>query len=101
MKDIEKTLKTIRQAIEALDAALIEPNLAPKGSTKEQLQYIRQALVLMLDDLVSQSVSIFESERRSFGRIIGDSWPINSQLGEILLKAEHEYIQICKQLRTS
>lgn len=98
-KDIEQVIRTINQALHALDLALTSSELPQKGPmSKEQLRIIHQELGLMLDDLSARRFREATKRGGRFSRIIIDSWPIDSPLGDLLLKAENEFIKICNQL---
>ncbi|MGL6159783.1 hypothetical protein [Microbulbifer sp.] len=63
------------------------------ASSLEQLKRIQSDLLGMLKSLDDDSVSW---DYIGFGRLIVDSWPMNSDLGATLLEAEQEYKKLLR-----
>lgn len=94
MKDNTRALIAINQAMKAIDTALAKGDAPDSGPASiDQLQMIRHELSFMCRDLDSQEFLHQEEASRRIGPIIIDSWPLDSELGDVLLSAENEYIK--------
>jgi len=94
MKDIERTTRAIKRGIVAINDVLAIGNLPAEGPTSmDQLERFRHQLSLMLNEVESQASPNQEGPLRRIGPIIIDSWPLGSELGDALLKAENEYVR--------
>ncbi len=93
MKDIERTANAISRGITAIDDALATGNIPDKGPISvDQLGKFRSQLRSMLDGVEGRALSSQERPLRRMGLIITDSWPLESELSDALLKAENEYV---------
>lgn len=94
MKDIERAIEAINRGIAAIDDAIAIGNHPAMGPTSvDQLGRFRHQLLLMLNEVEAQALPKQEGPLRRIGPIIADSWPLESELGEVLLKAENEYVR--------
>lgn len=88
--DREKNLEIINQAIKAIDAELSSQSQGHGTvSNPIQLQKFRAYFEKMRNEIENESLS-----KTSFGisHAIVDSWPLNSALGELLVRAEQAYL---------
>jgi len=100
MKSEGHLKKTIQQAIYAIDNELRSKKLPVSGAmSTEQLEQFRFALTKMLHSLDSDSTTEPVLSNGGLGRVIIDSWPLNSSLGEIILEAEQLYLEFSSSLR--
>ena len=88
-----KAIAALKLGIRMIDEALSRSTVPERGpGSAKQLRGFRAELMKMLDDLESGSPGSQETPTRRIGHIIVDSWPIDSELGDILLRAENEYL---------
>jgi hypothetical protein len=59
-----------------------------------QLRHIRQQLQAMREQLVSGPLPPRQARVSMLGRIITDSWPLESELGSLLIAIEREYLAL-------
>ncbi len=91
MKPINLRLK-IEKAIFAIDKEISEKKLPAEGPMSlAQLSQFKQALYQMRDVLNRNNTPREQREIVSLGKIIVDSWPLNSELGKIIIQAEEEF----------
>lgn len=94
MKDIERAIEAINRGIAAIDDAInIGNHLVTGPASMDQLGRFRHQLLLMLNEVEDHALPRQERPLRRIGPIIADSWPLESELGEVLLKAENEYVR--------
>ncbi|MDY0019333.1 MAG: hypothetical protein RBT47_04950 [Anaerolineae bacterium] len=87
----------IKKAIETLDETLESEALTPIGPmSRDQLQWFRNLLLQMLDDVENNRAPDGKS---GMGHIIADSWPLDAPLSEPLLAAEQAYMEFGKETR--
>jgi hypothetical protein len=105
MSRLERTQKALQEAITAVDEALasgmvIDPNWANWGAPEtidvvhestEHLLAFKDNLQLMFQDILTDNSTQKRAPVTPLGRLIADSWPVDLALGDIILKAEHEY----------
>ncbi len=93
MEQVERIRLLIQTAIRAIDDRLGIEDIPEGGPLSEtQLHDFRQILVQMASNL--DSLEDIQGETRSptrMGRVIVDSWPLDSEIGEAILAAEQEY----------
>lgn len=58
----------------------------------DQLLKMRSQLEEMQGQLSSGNLPSRDSRTRGLGRVIADSWPLGSELGEVILAAEQAYL---------
>ncbi|GAA2514772.1 hypothetical protein [Pilimelia columellifera] len=95
----ELGLRRIRQAKVAAASALaaleieLERTRVGKGavSTEQELALIYRHLRSMADCLDTGNLPDSGNRPRGIGRVVTDSWPIESTLGELLIAAEKAY----------
>lgn len=93
MKDTKRAANAIINGIGAIDDALATGNLPDKGQmSMDQLGKFRHQLGSMLDEVEGRALPIQDRPLRRIGPIITDSWPLESELGDALLKAENAYV---------
>ncbi|KDA54434.1 hypothetical protein EG19_12015 [Thermoanaerobaculum aquaticum] len=98
-RQLAKVAELIRRGIAGIDQLLAGCNLPAHGRiTEEQLRFIRQELIEMLSDLAAQRFAEAAESGIRFGRLIVDSWPLESELGDLLLRAENQFLAICRRL---
>jgi hypothetical protein len=98
MKGIEHAKTELQTAIEAINQALsgslVEESVANAGDeriSRKQLLLFRNNLQQMLNSLTESNSGARISAVSPLGHIIVDSWPNDSELGTIILRAEHLY----------
>lgn len=91
-KKLEKAISYINIALREID---LEIKRHKQGcstlSNVEELLKFREYLMVILNDLKTGSIPSQDLRRFGMGHIIVDSWPLNSKLGDILLKVEQFY----------
>ncbi len=94
MKDSDKAIAAIVHAIAAIDEALADPSHPSSGpGSADQLARFRHQFVLMLNEIQGLAQIYPGGHLRRVGPIITDSWPLGSELGDVLLRAENEYVR--------
>ncbi|GIV67078.1 MAG: hypothetical protein KatS3mg047_1471 [Bellilinea sp.] len=95
----EQVVTTIQQAVDALDDHVASVSVPESGPmSRKQLEFFREQLLDMLKCIQENRQSL--STRTMMGKIIIDSWPLNSILGEMIIKAEQnfwDYNQLSKR----
>ncbi|WP_133753052.1 hypothetical protein [Pseudomonas sp. LP_7_YM] len=91
----EATIKKIRLAISALEVSIVEGNEALRGIiSAERLLEFKSVFNEVLS-LLSQNTLPPKSHRHlGIAHIVVDQWPINLELGEILIDAEQSYVEL-------
>ena len=92
MSNIERAQQAIRDAVRAIDEVLPTIPAAESGpmSHKQLLQF-RERLKKMLHALEKVESLAQLPYIGGMGQTIVDSWPLDSPLGEAIIKAEQEY----------
>lgn len=87
-------LAFIANALNAVEAEQEKHN-AGRGSVSngQQLELIRSKLLTMSTQISSGDVPPKEERIRGIGRMVTDSWPLNNELGEVLIEAEQRYLK--------
>lgn len=83
----------IERALGAIDVELQRPpgeSVAPES----QLRHIRHHLLAMRDQIVSGALPPRQARVSMLGRIVIDSWPVDSALGSLLIAIEREYLAL-------
>jgi hypothetical protein len=94
MKSTTKALVAINRAIAAIDVSLAKHDIPATGpASMAQLTDFRRELLSMLDNLQNQDWPRRDQIHQHIGRIIVDSWPLDSELGDMLIRAENMYIK--------
>jgi hypothetical protein len=91
---VQKALAATERALSGIDEEL-ERHAAGQGSVSStgQLTQIRSQLTRIADQLASPELPPKEQRVRGMGRVIADSWPYDSPLGAVILKAEQLYLK--------
>ena len=91
----EHALRLIREAKEAVSQELAR-NAAGAGTigTSNQLVAVRQKLEAMEHSICDGALPPKSSRDRGMGRMVSDSWPLGSALGEMVLSAEEVYVRL-------
>lgn len=92
MAGVEKAQASVDAALAALDAEL-ERWCTGRGTigNPQQLALLRRILVEIADTLRSGDLPNRVDRRPGIGRTVVDSWPLNSELGRLLIEAEEAY----------
>jgi hypothetical protein len=95
MTKTDKALQSIRTAKEAV-AQELERHRVGTGtvSTPAQLLAIRDQLDVWQSEVERGSLTPRNQRNRGMGRMITDSWPLGSLLGQALLTAEESYASL-------
>jgi len=92
---MSKRSKAIAVAEKALEALEVELALHQNGrgtvSSPDELQCFKSHIMEILAQLRSNQVSARDIRKFGMGHAIADSWPLDSQLGELLCYAEQAY----------
>lgn len=92
MNKREIALSLVRDAVAAV---LGELGLHERGgggvSNPQQLAAFQKELTRMLSELESSDLRPLSQRSSSMGRVIVDSWPLGSELGELIIRAEGAY----------
>lgn len=91
--NIEKTLKSIDAALAELDFE-IGKAATEKLAPVHILERFRENLIKMKSDVESEILPPKIERKKSMSRVIVDSWPLESKLGEIIVKAETLYYSL-------
>ena len=82
----------IKSAISAIEEEISRKELPTNGPMSlPQLKEFRQTLYQMREVLLDQNNSWQRQRTMNMGKIIVDSWPLDSKLGEIIIQAEDEF----------
>lgn len=87
MKAVERVEHLLQGALEAVDVEIASNTLSPK----EQLYRFRLNLEQMLNEVRSNTLPPKPARDRGMGRIIVDSWPLTSETGNAIARAEQAY----------
>lgn len=91
-KKIKMTLVLVKLALKNVED---EINLRRQGKgtvgNLAQLETIRDVLFKILSQIDSGNIPPRSMRQSGMGRFIIDSWPIDSKLGELIIKAEQAY----------
>ena len=94
MNKTEQTLQIIRAAklavIEEIHKNHEEKQMV---ATFSQLSAVKKKLETMELTICNNSLLPKASRDRNMGRMISDSWPLGSTLGELVLSAEEAYLR--------
>jgi hypothetical protein len=95
MSKTEKAIELIRKA-HTLVAEEIAACIAGNGTigTLSQLKTVQKELEEMERKVIYDLVPPRAARGRSMGRMICDSWPLGSVLGDSVLAAEEAYVRI-------
>jgi hypothetical protein len=95
MNDVETVLRRLESAIEAIDAEIARHE-AGNGevSNRQQLRSFRDALAEAFRRVESGHVPPKASRSGGLARVIVDSWPFNSALGDAIIAAEDGYLKL-------
>lgn len=94
MSPVEKAQANIHVALREVEHALANPRHLPEGITEIQLRKCEKQLRSMLNDLETNTYTRKEYRETGMGRMIIDSWPLSSSIGEAILGAEMAYLAI-------
>lgn len=96
MSQSQRVHEALQRALRAIEDRLQAGDLPPSGAlSRAQLQSFQIRLLAMLAALDGNEGAAFETDSASMGHIIADSWPFDSVLGELILRAEQEYRGLC------
>lgn len=86
---IGKAVQAVTKAVAAIEAEL-QRHSDGRGevSSPAQLTTLKDALLRMRAELQSGQISLSEV---GVGRVIADSWPFDSRLGQMIVQAEQDY----------
>jgi len=94
-KKIKKVLSFTQQALDELKEEMQRHESGNgKVSSPVQLKKMYKFFDEILKELESGKIPSKEMRNRGVGKVIIDSWPFDSPLGEILLKAEQAYLDL-------
>ena len=94
-KKIKKVISFTRQALKELREEMQRHELGNgKVSSPAQLKKMYKFFDEILTELESGEIPPKEMRNRGVGKVIIDSWPFDSLLGEILLNAEQAYLKL-------
>lgn len=90
----EKAQVAVAAALSALEAEL-ERSRAGSGtvSNEKQLSTFRQILIQMAQSLKSGDLPNRMDRHPGMGAVVVDSWPFDSELGELIIAAERAYLK--------
>ncbi len=92
----------IQEALNAIEEALSSKSVSRAGPmSRSQLQRFQKTLLSMLRNLAENENMIHLKYEGGMGRTIVDSWPMDSPLGEVILKAEQEYLSFIVNKKSS
>lgn len=95
MSEYEKASQALRIAILAVDEELAQHRQgAGTVSTPAQLAAIREELENWAREITSGAVTPRSARNSGLGRMITDSWPLSSKLGQVVLAAEESYVSL-------
>src|SRR5688572_12468894 len=104
----ERAKKALQVAIAAVDETIAKgviiytfaevDEVEMKRASHSVLLAFKSNLQAMLEDVLAwEENSTAEQEwTTSLGHIIADQWPMDLPLGEVILKAEHEFVDFIK-----
>lgn len=89
-ENVKHISQLVRKALMAADEKL------QRGDTDDfpGLEIVRTRLKEMLESLEAEKLPDRANRNRGIGRIVIDSWPLDSELGELVTEAEQAYIDI-------
>lgn len=88
-----EALNCIRAAITALDEEIQKPEVA-RVADLHTLSEFRMLLKKMHEDVELDALSVPEVKRGGMGRVIADSWPWSSVVGDLVIKAENAFLEL-------
>ncbi|KMQ50389.1 hypothetical protein CHISP_2636 [Chitinispirillum alkaliphilum] len=91
----ESVVKDINQAIAAIDN-VINDKVELEGVPKSQLFDFKKRLMEMKSILLGKDIPV-DHKVFSMSRIIVDSWPLNVQISELVIKAEKNFLKVLKE----
>jgi hypothetical protein len=93
-RSAEKALGVVAAALNAIDEEL-QRRREGRGSVSnvEQLVAFRKELVHWYQLLESNALPNKDARRPGMSRVIVDSWPFDSALGQLLISAEKAYME--------
>ena len=94
MSPIEKAQANIHIALREVEHALANPCHLPEGITEMQLRKCEKQLRSMLNNLETNTYPRKENRETGMARMIVDSWPLSSSIGDAILGAEQAYLAI-------
>jgi hypothetical protein len=95
MNKTEHTLELIRTAHRAVSDELARSATGTGVvGTPVQLTSVKQKLEEMERAITSDALPPRPLRHRGMGRMVSDSWPLGSSLGEMVLSAESAYVQL-------
>lgn len=95
MSRSERVRRAILEAVNAIEEACEQEQLPQSGPmSQSQLRHFEETLRRMLLVVEQPENLDVEPPCGGMGRVIVDSWPIRSSLGEAILKAEQEYLDL-------
>lgn len=91
-----KQQEALNKVIEAIDCINAELSKFDKefSYNKETLESFRNELEKIFAEIQSGILPPRNQRKRGMGRVIVDSWPINSPLGCKIISAEHSYLAL-------
>jgi hypothetical protein len=91
-KLVDRAKKTILEALELINKEIIlHQNGRSLVSSQPQLKKFKRYLEKFLYEIENDNLTF---ENVGIGKIIADSWPYDSLLGEKLIKAEQVYLSL-------
>lgn len=90
LRSVIKATNAARQALEALDQRWSSLGIESELSSREEYDHMRMHLLRMLEVLESGSRPV-PTISLGMGRMIVDSWPLDSELGNQLCGAEQAF----------
>ena len=95
MSKIERVLGLIRAAHRAVSDELVRAATGTGSvGTTAQLTSVKQKLEEMERAIASGDLPPKPLRDRGMGRMVSDSWPLGSSLGEMVLLAEFAYVHL-------
>lgn len=92
MNQVDQAKASVQSALEGVNAALLQG--IGDEYMRNNLKRFKTILEEMLSAMVSGKLPPPETRNRGMGRVIVDSWPSDSRLGELIIKAEDSYQEI-------
>ncbi len=84
----QNIIEKIDTCIKLIDDRFLLKHYQLRGISIEQLKLFRDKLTLISESIKNNS---FAYKNTNMGKIIIDSWPFDSQLGELIIEIENSY----------
>lgn len=94
MNRASPVLRSIQIALDAIAAEIASDGVGSGKAVEsvEQLGAMQAQLKSWRDELLSDSIMPRNQRRGGMGRVICDSWPLDSRLGSLIIEAEKSYL---------